>query len=72
MSDVLIYACPSCGEPFIRATTEPLIWCAGVAASHAYHHETGVCVVRGRWVTTGEVPEDEGLRKALTNGAVTI
>lgn len=50
--------CPSCGQPFIRTTSEPLVWCAGVVASHAYHHEGGVCVVRGKWVTAGEQPAE--------------
>lgn len=52
-----IDACPSCGEPFTRTTTAPILWCAGVATSHAYHHEGRVCVVPGRWVTSGEEPE---------------
>ena len=53
-------ACPSCGEPFTRTTTAPVIWCAGVATSHAYHHKAGICVVPGRWVTVGDTPEGSG------------
>lgn len=49
--------CPSCQRPATRVTSAPLLWCCGVGASHAYHHERGACIVLGRWSTRGDADE---------------